>query len=196
MIIVVSGLPRSGTSLAMQMLAAGGLSVLSDGLRESDEDNPRGYCEWEPAKQLPTEPGLIAQAEGKAVKVISSLLPALPAEHEYRVIFMLRPLDEVLASQAAMIRRRGRQGPPLPVQAMQAALRAHLAQMDAVIASRESGFRVLRVNYHDLIADSRRAAQLISQFLDLPLDVESMACQVDPSLYRQRTCPGEGGLLR
>jgi hypothetical protein len=192
MIYIVSGLPRSGTSLAMQMLAAGGLSILSDGLRESDEDNPRGYCEWEPAKQLPTEPGLIAQAEGKAVKVISSLLPVLPAEHEYRVILMLRPLEEVLASQAAMIRRRGTQGPALPVQTMQAALRAHLAQVEAVIANRK--FHLLKVDYRDLIADPGRAAQSISDFLDLPLDIEAMARQVDPALYRQRACPGEGAL--
>jgi hypothetical protein len=193
MITVVSGLPRSGTSLAMQMLAAGGLSVLSDALRESDEDNPRGYCEWEPAKQLPSEPGLIAQAEGKAVKVISSLLPALPAEHDYRVIFMLRPLEEVLASQAAMIRRRGTQGPALPVQAMHAALKAHLAQVDAVIAGRKTSgrFRILRVNYRDLIADPGCAAQSISEFLELPLNIEAMARQVDPALYRQRGCPGE-----
>src|SRR5215472_13543471 len=104
MIVIVSGLPRSGTSLAMQMLAAGGIPVLSDGMRQPDSDNPRGYYEWEPIKQLPEEPSLIAQAEGRAVKVISSLLLTLPQGHDYRLIFMLRPLDEVLASQAVMLR--------------------------------------------------------------------------------------------
>src|SRR3954467_14439576 len=87
-ITIVSGLPRSGTSLMMQMLAAGGLAPLSDGERKADTDNPRGYLEWERIKQLPKEPSLIAEAEGKVVKVISQLLLALPDGHEYRVIFM------------------------------------------------------------------------------------------------------------
>ena len=96
MITIVSGLPRSGTSLMMQMLAAGGLPILSDGERKADTDNPRGYLEWERIKQLPKEPALIAEAEGKVVKVISQLLLSLPDGHEYRVVFMQRPLPEVL----------------------------------------------------------------------------------------------------
>ena len=108
MITIVSGLPRSGTSLMMQMLAAGGLPVLSDGERKADTDNPRGYLEWERIKQLPKEPSLIAEAEGKVVKVISQLLLSLPDGHEYRVVFMQRPLPEVLKSQDEMLRRRGR----------------------------------------------------------------------------------------
>ena len=107
MITIVSGLPRSGTSLMMQMLVAGGISPLSDGERKADTDNPRGYLEWERIKQLPDDPGLISEGEGKVVKVISRLLLALPSGHEYRVIFMQRPLPEVLASQDAMMRRRG-----------------------------------------------------------------------------------------
>src|SRR5438093_12066984 len=107
MITIVSGLPRSGTSLMMQMLAAGGMSILSDGERQADLDNPRGYFEWERIKQLPKEPGCIAEAEGKVVKVISQLLLALPAGHEYRGIFMQRPLAEGLASQEQMLHRRG-----------------------------------------------------------------------------------------
>ena len=99
MITIVSGLPRSGTSLMMQMLAAGGVPILSDGERRADADNPRGYLEWERIKQLPKNPALIAEAEGKAVKVISQLLLSLPPGHEYRVIFMQRPLPEVMASR-------------------------------------------------------------------------------------------------
>src|SRR5579863_3265391 len=173
MIVVVSGLPRSGTSLAMQMLAAGGLPILTDRLRESDPNNPRGYYEWERIKQLPQEPGLITEAEGKAVKVISSLLLALPADRSYRVIFMLRPVEEIQASQAAMIRNLGTQAPSLPAQAMQAALKAHLAQVSAAISARESGgrFALLKVNYNDLIADGRRAAVSMVDFLDIPLDI-------------------------
>lgn len=188
MIVVVSGLPRSGTSLAMQMLAAGGLPVLTDGVRESDRNNPRGYYEWEAIKQLPQDPTLIAEAQGKAVKVISSLLLTLPAEREYRVIFMLRSIEEVQASQAAMIRNLGTQAPAIPVQAMQAALRAHLAQVSAALATRANGgrFSVLKINYRDLIDNPAGAARSIVEFLGFPLDVEAMARQVDPLLYRQR----------
>lgn len=188
MIYVVSGLPRSGTSLAMQMLAAGGLPILTDGLREFDQNNPRGYYEWERIKQLPQQPGLIAEAEGKAVKVISSLLVALPSDREYRVIFMLRPIEEVQASQGAMIQKLGTQAPPVPAQAMLAALKAHLAQVNAAVAARQSGgrFHVLRMNYHDLIADPLGSARSVCEFLGLPLDADAMARQVDPALYRQR----------
>src|SRR5260370_8303650 len=99
MITIVSGLPRSGTSLMMQMLDAGGLPVLSDGERRADTDNPKGYLEWERIKQLPKDPSLIAEAEGKVVKVISQLILSLPSDHEYRIVFMQRPLPEVLTSQ-------------------------------------------------------------------------------------------------
>jgi hypothetical protein len=104
MITIVSGLPRSGTSLMMQMLVAGGMTPLSDGERVADIDNPRGYLEWERIKTLPNDPGCIAEAEGKVVKVISRLLLSLPAGRDYRVIFMQRPLPEVLASQDQMMR--------------------------------------------------------------------------------------------
>ena len=107
MITIVSGLPRSGTSLMMQMLNAGGMSMLTDYERKADVDNPKGYCEWEPAKLLPKEPHRIAEAEGKVVKVISQLLLSIPGQHKYKVIFMERPLPEVLASQDEMLRRRG-----------------------------------------------------------------------------------------
>jgi hypothetical protein len=93
MITIVSGLPRSGTSLMMQMLVAGGMTPLTDGERAADLDNPRGYLEWERIKTLAKDPECIAEAEGKAVKVISQLLLLLPAGHEYRVLFMQRPLD-------------------------------------------------------------------------------------------------------
>src|ERR1700726_2361410 len=116
MITIVSGLPRSGTSLMMQMLASGGMSVLTDQRRKPDIDNPRGYCEWEPIKLLPKEPNLIDEAEGKAVKVVSQLLLSLPAGRSYKVIFMERPLPEVLASQDEMLKRRG------SIQAVDAAL--------------------------------------------------------------------------
>jgi len=186
MIVIVSGLPRSGTSLAMQMLATGGLPVLSDGVCQPDSDNPRGYYEWETIKQLPREPSLIAQATGQAVKVISSLLLALPQGHKYRLIFMLRPLEEVLASQAVMLRNRGTEGSKLAPAAMRIALEAHLAQVNAWLQSR-ADLAVLKVSFRDLIADPRGQAKSMARFVGLPLNTDAMARQVDPSLHHHRS---------
>jgi hypothetical protein len=185
-ITVVSGLPRSGTSLMMQMLAAGGLPALSDGEREADTDNPRGYFEWERIKLLPQQPECIAEAEGKVVKVISQLLFALPAGREYRIIFMQRPLAEVVASQAEMIRRRGTTGAALPPAALIAGLGAQLNQVNAWVKDK-SNISVHRVEHRDVLREPLRTAESIRQFLNSPLDVVAMSQQVDPSLYRQRS---------
>ncbi len=174
MITVVSGVPRSGTSLMMQMLTAGGLPVLTDDSRQADTDNPRGYYEWEPIKQLPQRPELVAEAEGKGVKVISSLLMSLPPGYNYRIIFMLRPLAEVIASQAEMIRRRGTTGAQLAPAALAVALEAHLKQVGAWLSMR-SELPVLRVDYHRVLREPRAAAEEIQRFLGLPLDVEAMS---------------------
>jgi hypothetical protein len=184
-ITVVSGLPRSGTSLMMQMLAAGGMEIVSDGERKADIDNPRGYCEWEKIKLLPQQPALIAEAEGKAVKAISQLLFALPPKHQYQIIFMERPLAEVLASQAEMIKRRGSAAPALNTAALTAAMEAHLKQVRNWLKDKTS-LSVLPLAYHQLVREPRAAAEAIQKFLAIPLDVESMARQVDPSLYRQK----------
>jgi hypothetical protein len=185
-ITIVSGLPRSGTSLMMQMLAAGGLPVLSDGERQADADNPRGYFEWERIKLLLQQPNCIAEAEGKVVKVITQLLFALPAAHEYRIIFMQRPLAEVVASQAEMIRRRGTIGAPLPPASLIAGLGAHLSQVDAWLKDK-ANISVHRVEHHDVLRDPLRISESIQQFLKSSLDVAAMSQQIDTSLYRQRS---------
>lgn len=185
MITVVSGLPRSGTSLMMQMLAAGGLSVLTDGERTADTDNPRGYCEWERIKLLPKQPECIAEAEGRAVKIISQLLFALPPGRDYRIIFMERPLAEVVASQAEMIRRRGTSGPKLAEAALIAGLQVHLNQVNAWLRDR-TGLSICRVAYHQVLDAPRPCSEKIQAFLARTLDVDAMAEQVDGSLYRQR----------
>ena len=185
MITIVSGLPRSGTSLMMQMLAAGGMPTLSDGERRADTDNPRGYLEWERIKQLPKEPGLIAEAEGKVVKVISQLLLSLPPGHEYRVVFMQRPLPEVMKSQDEMLRRRGTYDPNVDTSAIMSAFRDHLFKVNTWL-NRTANVTVLRVNYHDVLRDPKATAEKIAQFLGVTLDSEAMVQQVDPSLYRQR----------
>jgi hypothetical protein len=183
-ITIVSGLPRSGTSLMMQMLAAGGLPVLTDQERKPDTDNPRGYLEWEPAKLLPKQPDLIAQAEGKVVKVISQLLMALPDGHEYRVVFMERPMPEVLASQDEMLRRRGTTD-FVSHDVMTNAFQGHLKKVNAWLEAK-AGLTLLRIGYGDLLRDPLQQARAVQKFTGHALDVEAMARQVDPNLYRNR----------
>jgi LPS sulfotransferase NodH len=183
-ITIVSGLPRSGTSLMMQMLAAGGMTLLTDFERQPDVDNPRGYCEWEPAKKLPKEPQLIAEAEGKAVKVISQLLLAIPQGHEYKVIFMERPLPEVLASQDEMLRRRGKTD-SVPHDAMTNAFMEHFRAVNAWFKKRPDVAK-LPIAYNKVLQDPTAIAEAIKDFLKLDLNLEAMVAQVDPSLYRNR----------
>lgn len=185
MITIVSGLPRSGTSLMMQMLVAGGLTPVSDGERKADTDNPRGYLEWERIKQLPSDPSLISEGEGKVVKVISRLLLSLPAGHEYRVIFMQRPLPEVLASQDAMMRRRGTFKEGANPAIMSAAFEKHLREVYAWLEGK-AYVQSLLLPYHDVLSNAHDACSKLTEFLKFPLNVEAMKEQVDASLYRNR----------
>jgi LPS sulfotransferase NodH len=184
-ITIVSGLPRSGTSLMMQMLVAGGLTALTDGERVADTDNPRGYHEWERIKSLPRDPNCIDEAQGKLVKVISQLLFALPDGRDYRVIFMERPLQEVVASQAEMIRRRGTSAAGIGTEALTAALQAHLNQVSAWL--RNQPIPICRVAYQQVIRDPEGTAKALQEFLKCPMNLEKMLEQVQPSLHRQRS---------
>ncbi len=185
MITIVSGLPRSGTSLMMQMLVAGGMPPLSDGERRADTDNPRGYLEWERIKTLPNDPSCIAEGEGKVVKVISRLLLSLPAGHEYKIIFMQRPLPEVLASQDQMLRRRGNYKETTDPAAISAAFEKHLREVYAWLEGK-SYVQAIRVQYHEVLSKPKEVAQQLAQFLEITLDIEAMIEQVDASLYRNR----------
>jgi hypothetical protein len=186
MITIVSGLPRSGTSLMMQMLAAGGMKVLSDGERKPDTDNPKGYLEWERIKSLPKDPALIGEAESGVVKVISQLIVSLPKEHNYRVIFMQRPLPEVLKSQDEMLRRRGNADLVAgDNSAFEEEFHKHLIQVNQWLASR-SDIKVMRVHYHRALRDPKTVAEEVAAFLETPLNIEAMVAQVDRDLYRNR----------
>ena len=185
MITIVSGLPRSGTSLMMQMLDAGGLAVLSDGERKADTDNPKGYLEWERIKQLPKDPTLIAEAEGKVVKVISQLILSLPMDHDYRVIFMQRPLPEVLKSQDEMLRRRGTAGSSSSISAIEEGFQRHLVEVNQWLAGKVN-MQVLRVHYHRVLREPKAVAGDVAAFLQVPLDIEAMVQQVDKNLYCNR----------
>jgi hypothetical protein len=185
MITIVSGLPRSGTSLMMQMLVAGGMTPLSDGERQPDTDNPRGYLEWERIKTLPQDPGCIAEAEGKVVKVISRLLLSLPEGHEYRVIFMQRPLPEVLASQDEMLRRRGTYKEGADPAIIAAAFEKHLREVYAWLEGKNY-VKALRLPYHEALKNPADTAKRLADFLGIALNLDAMIQQVDPSLYRNR----------
>lgn len=184
MITIVSGLPRSGTSLMMQMLAAGGMNLLTDAERKPDADNPRGYCEWEPIKSLPKQPALIDQAQGKAVKVITRLLMSVPPGREYKVIFMERPLPEVLASQDEMLRRRGKSD-AISHDIMTKAFLDHLAEFEAWLKKRPDIF-MYRQGYRKTVDDPLGTAGAVAKFLGLDLNIQAMAGEVDPALYRNR----------
>jgi len=189
MITIVSGLPRSGTSLMMQMLEAGGMAVLSDGERQPDKDNPKGYLEWERVKQLKKDASVIAEAEGKVVKVISEFVQSLPAGHEYRIVFMQRPLPEILKSQDEMLRRRGNAdsiaSSSAETYAIEEFFQKHLLEMNKWVAGQEN-MKMLRVHYHRVLREPRPVAEEVAVFLQVPLDIDAMVKQVDGSLYRNR----------
>jgi hypothetical protein len=186
-IIIVSGLPRSGTSLAMQILAAGGIEVLSDGERTADQDNPRGYLEFEQVKKIKQDASWLPAARGKAVKVIAQLVYHLPATEQYRTLLMQRDLDEVLASQEKMLARLGR--PAVPRERVKAAFQNEMERFGVWIG-RQPNFAVLRIDYASVVADPRSWAVRIAEFLGRPLDVEAMTAAVDPALYRNHCAAG------
>lgn len=185
-IVIVSGLPRSGTSMVMHMLHAGGMELLSDGQRQADVDNPRGYFEFERVKKLKDgDTSWLKQAQGKAVKVISYLLMYLPKEYHYRVIFIERDTEEVLASQRAMLARRGGSTDAQQDQKMAQIFAHHLADVKDWLAKQDN-LRVLYVNYAEVMQAPAVQAHKIAAFLDLPLDEAAMAAVPDEKLHRQR----------
>ncbi|HVS51615.1 MAG TPA: alkaline phosphatase family protein [Opitutaceae bacterium] len=184
--VIVSGLPRSGTSLMMQMLAAGGLPLLTDGCRAADESNPEGYFEWEKIKRLPEDPTVIEHAAGRAVKVVSPLLPHLPRRHRYKVIFMMRPLEEVARSQQRL--RARLTGVTDAVENMIPRLAQHAET--TVAALRASPHVVLlTVDYPSLVADPVTLSKQVVQFLGQELlpTFDRMTAVVRPELHRQRS---------
>jgi predicted AlkP superfamily phosphohydrolase/phosphomutase/Flp pilus assembly protein TadD len=188
--VLVSGLPRSGTSLMMQLLEAGGLPVVTDKERGADVDNPRGYYEWEAIKQIGKKPELLADVAvaGRAIKCISMLLPAMPANHQYKVIFMLRPIAEVIASQQAMTTRLGTKGANLDVEQLERGLRAHREEVRRWAAT-ASHIDWLEIDYPELVRDPASTIAKLVEFLGaerLPNE-QAMAAVVDPLLYRRKS---------
>lgn len=195
-IIVVSGLPRSGTSMMMRMLEAGGIPIFTDRVREADPDNPRGYYEYEPVKCLDKDASWVGKASGHALKVISSLLKYLPAEHAYSVIFITRDIEEVLASQQAMLHRRVEQkkldesavAPERLAKEHDLLLQTytrHVHQTLQWIAA-QPNMRSLQMEHRDALQNPQQAASAVNKFLGGSLDAAAMADAVEQRLYRQR----------
>ena len=185
LITVVSGLPRSGTSMLMQMLAATGYPCLTDGVRKADADNPRGYFEYEKVKRLRRDYSWTPEAKGKAIKIIAQLIPFLPPQLSYRVIFMERDINEVLASQREMLQRQGRSGGNLSDVQLGQIFERQICEVRGVLTQRN--IPTLDVAYSDALQHPTKIAEKIQAFLGEKLDVCAMAAAVDPNLYRQRT---------
>jgi tetratricopeptide (TPR) repeat protein len=186
-LIIVTGLPRSGTSLLMQMLAAGGMDILSDGAREADEDNPRGYLEFEPVKGLRNNSKWLLDARGKTIKIVAPLLTALPPSLPCRVILSERDLDEVIDSQDRMLQRRNQPLATTPERRrmLKDEYRRVLERVKAMLARRPRT-QLLVVEYSAAISNSLGVAGMLNSFLGGGLDVAKMAAAVEPALHRNR----------
>ena len=185
-IVIVSGLPRSGTSLMMQMLDKGGITVVTDHIRTADTDNPRGYYELEQVKTIKRDVSWLGKMRGKAFKMVSQLLYELPACEKYRVIFMERDLDEVIRSQDKMLARLGK--PAAPADQIKRLFTSHLEQLREWLAKQQN-IQVLYVHYNDVVQRPETEVQRISAFLEGKADAREMVRSVDPSLYRNRKSP-------
>lgn len=182
-ILVVSGLPRSGTSLMMQMLDRGGIATLTDGVRAADDDNPRGYYEFERVKSTRQDPSWVEGARGKAVKMVSALLYDLPPGETYRIIFMQREIEEVLESQEKMLRRLGR--PAAPREPMRSSFASHLARVFDWLSGQRH-MRVLKVSYNRLLSDPEPEVGRVLEFLDGRPARQPMLEAISLGLYRNR----------
>jgi hypothetical protein len=186
-VIVVSGLPRSGTSMMMRMLEAGGIAPFTDGERSADVDNPEGYYEYRRAMDLEKDPdrSWVQQARGRALKVISFLLRHLPNDNAYRIVYMRRNLDEVLTSQDKMLDRRGFAAPGADLEAMKEAYRNDIVAA-RLYARKQPNMEMLEVHYAETVADPAATARTVNAFLGGGLDEAKMAAAVTEALYRKR----------
>jgi len=184
-ITIVSGLPRSGTSLMMQMLDRGGMEVVTDNIRTADEDNPKGYYEFEKVKKIKEDSSWLKDTRGKVFKMVSMLLLDLPPDEKYKIIFMQRNMSEVLASQRKMLERLNKKSDTNDGE-MGELLTVHLKKTYNWLEQQEN-FDVYYVNYNILMADPLKEAKFLIEFLGINLDVDKMACVIDNSLYRNRS---------
>ncbi len=184
-ISIVSGLPRSGTSMMMQMIDVGGIPAMTDNVRVADEDNPKGYYEFEAVKRTRRDASWLEQAPGKVVKMVHVLLLDLPLNREYRVVFMKRHLEEVVKSQDIMLERSSKQGAAADREKIIRVFGSQLKQVDKWVADHDC-FKILYVDYNQIMRDPGPSIEAVNLFLGSDLNVEAMKAVIDPSLYRNR----------
>jgi hypothetical protein len=186
-ITVVSGLPRSGTSMMMSMLKAGGIPPMTDRQRAADIDNPKGYYEYEQVKQLPKgDAEWLKDVDGKAVKIISELLRYIPETYQFKIIFMERELEEMLASQKKMLIRRGEVHDSVSDEELTAMFRKHLRQTEDWLREHQNHISCLKVNYNAILKEPELIAKQVNSFLGSNLDTAAITSVVDPTLYRNK----------
>jgi hypothetical protein len=170
----------------MQMLQAGGMPCLVDGAREADENNPRGYYELDAVKRLHSDASLLGEAVGKAVKIVAPLLPRLPAGTgiPFRIVFMERDIGEVLASQAAMLARLGKEPSSASADAMKSSYAKLLGQVNAELGTRR--IPTLVIPHREAIANPREVAERLNRFCGGTLDEAAMVAAVDSTLHRTK----------
>lgn len=182
-IILVSGLPRSGTSLMMQILEAGGVKILTDKIRKPDQDNPKGYYEFEKVKEIKKNKSWFKQARGKAVKIVSPLLKHLPQTYDYKIIFMERKIEEILASQQAMLKTR-KEKSKTSDQKMKKTFQKHLKEVKNWLKTQKN-MKAIFINYNQMFNSRKKELQKLAGFLNLT-QISKMERKIRPELYRQR----------
>ena len=183
-IAIVSGLPRSSTSMMMRMLDSGGMEVVTDNIRKPDQDNPAGYYEFEKVKKIKDDSIWLDSIYGKVVKMVSMLLYSLPSDKPYKVIFMKRDMTEILISQKIMLERK-RAKDAKSDEEMAGCFIKHLNEIEKWLGE-QTNMNVLYVNYNDIVENPVKNARLVNEFLECNLNIEKMAEAVDKSLYRNR----------
>ncbi len=184
-ITIVSGLPRSGTSMMMKILDAGGMEVVTDGIRKADEDNPCGYYEYERAKKIKEDTAWLKETRGKAFKVVSQLLYELPSNENYKIIFMKRKMNEILVSQKKMLERVGNNKDDISDEKMGGSFDKHLSKITEWMDKRKY-MDVLYIDYNDILKNPSEHIKTINRFLNDKLNVENAVKAIDKSLYRNR----------
>ena len=176
--------------MMMKMLEAGGMAPFIDEIRQADKDNPKGYYEYEKVKDLAKDSSWLPEAKGKVIKIISYLLPHLPEDLDYKIIFMRRNTEEILASQQKMLARSGKPPGAVSDAVMAAKFSIHLRKIQKYIAQHKN-ISVLYLNYAETITDPAKQATKINFFFDGALDTTKMTAVVDKNLYRQRATADE-----
>lgn len=184
-ITIVSGLPRSGTSMMMRMLEAGGMEVVTDNIRKANEDNPHGYFEFEKVKKIKEDSSWLDETFGKVFKMVSMLLYELPSDKNYKIIFMKRNMKEIMASQRIMLKRQGRDTGSVDDEEMGRLSEKHVNQVERWL-EKQKNMDVLYASYNDLIKKPRENAEIVNQFLGNRLVVERMLKAIDRTLHRNR----------